>query len=202
MDMVFNNMLKTAPIVTTLRNGGVGVVPTDTIYGIVGSALNPKTVARIYKLRRRNPKKPMIILIGSMGDLRRFGIRPSSATARRLRQFWFSKKTGSVSVVLPIRFRIHASRFKYLHRGTNTLAFRLPKSARLRKLLQKTRPLVAPSANWEGEPPAKTIREAKRYFKNNVDFYVEAGRLDSPPSMLAKIEREKVVVLRKGAESM
>ena len=64
MDMVFNNMLKTAPIVTTLRNGGVGVVPTDTIYGIVGSALNPKTVARIYKLRRRNPKKPMIILIG------------------------------------------------------------------------------------------------------------------------------------------
>ncbi len=46
-----------------LRRGGVGVMPTDTIYGIVGSALRPSTVRRIYRLRRRNLRKPMIILI-------------------------------------------------------------------------------------------------------------------------------------------
>ncbi|MEK7522400.1 MAG: Sua5/YciO/YrdC/YwlC family protein [Patescibacteria group bacterium] len=51
-----------------LKNGGIGVIPTDTIYGIVGSALNKKTVERIYKLRRRNLKKPMIVLIGSIND--------------------------------------------------------------------------------------------------------------------------------------
>src|SRR3989344_3633535 len=88
MDMVFNTMLKTAQIVTTLRNGGVGVVPTDTIYGIVGSALNPQAVERIYKLRRRNPKKPMIILIGSLGDLRLFDIRPSRKMKKLLKKFW------------------------------------------------------------------------------------------------------------------
>ena len=90
-------------------------------------------------------------------------------------------------------------KFEYLHRGTKTLAFRIPKAAWLRKLLQETGPLIAPSANFEGEPPALTIRAAKKYFGENVDFYADAGRLVSKPSTLIKIERGKVTVLREGA---
>jgi L-threonylcarbamoyladenylate synthase len=172
-----------------LSNGGVGVLPTDTIYGIVGSALNPRTVARIYKLRRRNLKKPMIILIGSLGDLRLFGITPDRATLKILKKFW----PGNVSIILPCKIK----RFLYLHRGTKALAFRLPKPIWLCQLLQKTGPLVAPSANWEGKLPARTIGEAKKYFGKEVDFYVDAGLMNSTPSMLIKIEKGKVIVLRK-----
>lgn len=187
-------------IITMLNDGGVGVLPTDTIYGIVGSALNPKTVERIYKLRRRNAKKPMIVLIGSVRDLNLFGIKPSPATTKLLKKFW----PGKVSIILPLSIKNRESRammkkIRYLHRGTKTLAFRFPSPSWLRRLLAKTGPLVAPSANWEGKPPAHTIKEAKKYFNNKIDFYVNAGRLYSRPSTLIKISRRKVVILRKGA---
>ena len=90
------------------------------------------------------------------------------------------------------RRKSELKRFEYLHRGTAALAFRVPKSAWLRKLLQKTGPLIAPSANFEGEPPALSFRAAKKYFGKSVDFYVDAGRLISKPSTLIKIEKGKV----------
>lgn len=75
----------------------------------------------------------------------------------------------------------------------------MPALAWLRTLLHKTGPLVAPSANLEGHPPAWTVREAKRYFDDKVDFYIDAGRLGGRPSTLIKIENGKVIVLRQGA---
>ena len=174
-----------------LKKGGIGVMPTDTIYGIVGSALDRATVERIYAIRRRNPKKPLIILIGSMRDLRRFGIRPDRKSAAIFRKLW----PGKVSIILPCRNK----KFTYLHRGTKSLAFRLPAKRSLRNLLKRTGPLVAPSANWEGHPPARTIAQAKRYFGKGVDFYVGTGLLDSPPSTLVAIRRGRVIVLRPGA---
>jgi len=176
-------------IVAILRRGGVGVLPTDTLYGLVGLALSKDVVARIYALRHRNPKKPMIILIASMADLKKFGVQPSPQIKRLLKQWW----PGKVSAILPTR------KFSYLHRGTGTLAFRLPSSEWLRAFLRKTGPLIAPSANLEGKPPAKTIREAVKYFGNRVDFYCHAGRLNGNPSTLVNITRGKIIVLRPGA---
>ncbi len=67
--------MKTNSFPEILKAGGVGVLATDTIYGIVGSALSKKTVERIYSLRKRNLKKPMIVLIGEITDLKFFGIK-------------------------------------------------------------------------------------------------------------------------------
>lgn len=176
--------------------GGVGILPTDTLYGLVGSALDPQAVRRIYRLRKRNLRKPMIILIGSMKDVLTFGIRPSGQIKKTLTTVW----PGKVSAVLALPRRGKFLRkFNYLHRGTGTLAFRMPKPKRLRSLLEKTGPLVAPSANLEGKPPAKTIREAKNYFGSDVDFYFDAGRLDAKPSTLISIDNGKITLLRKGA---
>ena len=181
-------------IADILCAGGVGVVPTDTIYGIVGSALNKKSVERIYHLRKRNVKKPMIVLIGDIGDLKLFGIKVDRRVRNVLKNVW----PGKVSVILPLSGKRNATsdKFRYLHRETKTLAFRLPKPFWLREFLRITGPLVAPSANFAGELPAKTIAEAKRYFADKIDFYADTGRLDSKPSMLIKIERGKVIVVR------
>ena len=67
-----------------IRAGGVGIIPTDTIYGMVGSALSKKTVNKIYKLQFRNPKKPLIILISSLSDLSYFGIKPDAGLRKIL----------------------------------------------------------------------------------------------------------------------
>lgn len=168
-------------ITAILRRGGVGILPTDTLYGLVGSALSKKAVARIYQLRKRDPKKPLIVLIGSFKDLAVFGIKLNNQTREFLRKVW----PGKVSVILPCG----SDNFVYLHRGAKSLAFRLPKDRRLADLLKNTGPLVAPSANLEGRPPAKTIAEAKRYFGNKADFYIDGGKKDSSPSLLVEIKR-------------
>jgi L-threonylcarbamoyladenylate synthase len=178
-------------ITRSLSAGGVGVIPTDTIYGVVGRALSRRVVERIYRLRRRNRTKPFIILISSIRDLRRFKIILERDTRRILKKLW----PGKVSIVLPCAL----NQFRYLHRGTGTLAFRLPNHPALRQLLRRVGPLVAPSANPEGEPPARTITEAKKYFGNRADFYVEGGKLWESPSTLVVIRGGAIEVLRPGA---
>jgi L-threonylcarbamoyladenylate synthase len=176
-------------VIKILKQGGVGVIPTDTIYGVVGSALLPQTVERIYRLKQRTLKKPMIILVSSFAVLKRFGIKTNSRSTALLKEIW----PGAVSVVLPCP----SKKFLYLHRGTKTLAFRLPFPLKLRKLLANTGPLVAPSANPEGSPPAENIQKAQKYFGEKIDFYVDAGKIAGPPSALIAIKTGKILVLRK-----
>jgi len=178
-------------VVEVLKNGGIAVVPTDTIYGLVGQALNQQTIERIYKTRERNPGKPCIVLIASLDDLLKFNVRISVEQEKFLKQYW----PGKVSVVLPVL----DPQFEYLSRGTKTLAFRIPDHPELLELLTQTGPLVAPSANKEGESASKTIEEARAVFGDNVDAYVDGGVLDSLPSTLVTFENDKLVVLRQGA---
>lgn len=178
-------------IIPEIKNGAIGILPTDTLYGLVGSAINKNTVERIYKIRKRAPEKPMIILISSMEYLNKFSIHPTEKITNFLKKLW----PNSVSIILTCE----DENFEYLHRGTKTLAFRIPNKSALLNLLSQTGPLVAPSANFEGEKPAHTIKEAKNYFGSNVDFYIDAGRLDYPPSTLIKIEDDKITVLRQGS---
>ena len=64
-------------LVKVLKDGGVAVMPTDTLYGIVGRAQDSSTVERIYKIRKRSPEKPCIILIGDISDLEKFSVNIS-----------------------------------------------------------------------------------------------------------------------------
>lgn len=164
-----------------LKRGGVAVMPTDTIYGIVGSALKQRAVERIYRVRKRKSSKPFIILISSLHDLAKFGIKPDARAKVFLKKIW----PGPISVILPCP----RPKFRYLHRGTKTLAFRVPKPKALRALLKKTGPLVAPSANIEGELPALNIKEAKGYFGDKVDVYVDGKPKRVAPSLLIEIKR-------------
>ncbi len=167
-------------IVNLLKKGEIGVIPTDTIYGIVGSALNPQTVEKIYKLRKRSKNKPFIILISSLDDLKKFDIKLTKKQEVFLKKLW----PNPVSVVLP--------------RGKNSLAFRIPKNEKLLELLREVGPLVAPSANFEGEKPAQTLDEAKKYFGDKVDFYIDGGEIISKPSALIEFSDTGVKVLRPG----
>ncbi|HAR99898.1 MAG: Sua5/YciO/YrdC/YwlC family protein [Candidatus Moranbacteria bacterium GW2011_GWC2_37_73] len=179
-------------VIPILKLGGVGIIPTDTLYGLVGSALNKKTVERVYQLRKRDLKKPMIILISSLNDLKKFGIILSASQKKILGEIWPAK----VSVV----FECKLKKWEYLHRGQKTLAFRFPSDEELVSLLKKVGPLVAPSANLAGKKPAETYVEAKKYFGEDVDFYVDFGKLKSKPSTLVEFGKDgKLKILREGA---
>lgn len=173
-----------------ILSGGVGVLRTDTLYGLIGSALSKKSVEKIYKLKKRKPDKPFIILISSIKDLAIFKIKIDSKTKKFLHKTW----PGKVSVILPCRNR----RFHYLHRGADSLAFRLPANKKLKDFLKRTGPLVVPSANPEGLKPARTVKQARKYFGDRVDFYIDSGRFSGLPSTIIAIKDEKVIIVRFG----
>ncbi len=172
-----------------LKECGIGVLGTDTLYGLVGSALSPKAVERIYRIKERDTNKPLIILISSWDDLELFKVKFEK---KLLAKYW----PGKVSIILPC----DQEEFFYLHRGKKSLAFRFPKKESLIALLKKTGPLVAPSANPEGSKPAETIEQAKEYFNDSIDFYLDEGELTSLPSTLIAFNKGKAVIKRKGAK--
>jgi L-threonylcarbamoyladenylate synthase len=181
---------KEKKIIEILKNGGVEVIPTDTIYGIVGSAFSKQAVERIYKIKNRPDNSPFIILISSLKDLENFNIKINKEQAKILEKFW----PGKVSIIFPCNL----VKYKYLHRGTKSLAFRFPNKKSLIEIIKKTGPLVAPSANLSNEKPAENINEARKYFGDSVDFYLSGGTLKSKPSALIRLGNDSEIIILRG----
>ncbi len=174
--------------VDIIKNGGVIVAPTDTLYGLLADALNEKAVERVYSLKKRSPDKPLIILIPSTDYFSMFGIKPSNKEKKLLER-------KGITVV----FDIQNSKFEYLHRGKNSLAFRIPDYKPLVDFMNKIkRPLVAPSANPEGKSPPSDIKKAVEYFGEKVDLYIDKGERKSQPSTIVKVNKD-IKILREGS---
>ncbi|OGI62564.1 threonylcarbamoyl-AMP synthase [Candidatus Nomurabacteria bacterium RIFCSPHIGHO2_01_FULL_40_12] len=175
-------------LVKVLKENGIVVMPTDTLYGIVGRAEDRKTVERIYKIRKRNPEKPCIVLIGDLSELKKFNINLTEMQKNEIAKF-----------TQPTSFIVDCidEKFFYLHRGTHTLAFRIPKNEELLFLLAEVGPLIVPSANLEALPPSETISEARSYFGNQVDLYIDGGEIKGIASKVIRLNEDGAVdVLR------
>jgi L-threonylcarbamoyladenylate synthase len=176
-------------LIKALKEGGIVVMPTDTIYGIVGSALRQGTVERIYKVRNRQEDKPCIILIAGLSELEKFSIAIS-----------LEQKEAIGSFIKPTSFILDCpgEQFAYLHRGTGTLSFRIPQDKFLREMLAQTGPLIAPSANPEGMQPAQNLAQAKEYFKDQVDLYIDGGEVTGSASRVVKLHIDGSVGILRG----
>ena len=182
-------------LIEVLKKGGVVIMPTDTIYGMVGRAENEAVVRRIYSIRKRNPEKPCIILIGDIKELEKFSVFPTEEQKKVLKNHWRISAMADMRQPEPISIILDCpdEKFAYLHRGTKTLAFRLPTSPELRELLMKVGPLIAPSANLEAEPPSGNIEDAKKYFGDSVDLYIDGEEIKSKASKLIELHKDGTV---------
>lgn len=164
-------------IVEILRNDGVGVIATDTVYGIVVRLLSPTAVERIYEVKHSDAKRPVgTILTASAGQLR--GIVDDDYITKAT-AYW----PGPTSVILPV-----GDELDYAHKGLGSLPFRVPADPELIKLLEQTGPLATSSANLPSQPPAVTVDQAKDYFGDAVDFYDDGGDLsDRKPSRIINL---------------
>jgi len=163
-------------IVAWLVDGKVGVLRTDTLYGLVCRADNQAAVERIYQVKGRDNDKSPIVLIANQQQL--FD-RPTLVMEQFLETVW----PGKISVIIP-----SVSAPWWIERRNTSVAYRLPDSDWLQSLLVWTGQLIAPSANPEGQPPAQTIQRAIEYFGDSVDFYVDSGEVtDESPSQLLRM---------------
>lgn len=172
-----------------LKTGAVGVIGTDTVYGLVARALDHQAVERLYAIKKRDDK-PGTLIAASIAQLEDLGLKHRYLKA--VEEFW----PGAVSVVIPSS----DPDLKYLHRGKMSLAVRVTDDKQLVELLKKTGALLTTSANQPGEPVANNVKEARSYFGDQVDFYQDAGDLSArQPSTVIRIIDDAVEVLRQGA---
>jgi len=172
-----------------LKRGEVVILPTDTLYGLCTDAINYKAVEKVYQLKNRNPQKPLIVLISQLNWLKKFFfINQLPEKVKKL--FLFEEP---ISILLPVKG------FEWISRGSGKIAFRLVKGGFIKNFLDwYGRPIVAPSANWEGFPPARDAFQAFLYFGNFVKVYYNTGPLKGQPSTLVEPFEERIKILREG----
>ena len=181
-------MLSKNEISIKLTEGALAVIPTDTLYGVVCSAADQDAVGRLYRLKSRE-NKPGTLVAASIDQLVELGIPRRYLVA--VEQYW----PGAISIVIPMGLKLN-----YLHQGKGSLAIRIPGDGTFQELLDLTGPLMTSSANMPGKKPATTIEEARQYFGDAVDLYIDGGDLSGrEPSTIIKIIDDAVEVIRQGA---
>jgi L-threonylcarbamoyladenylate synthase len=176
-------------IISLLAEGAVGVMPTDTVYGIVARAADREAVSRLYTAKHREGK-PGTVIAANIEQLVELGIDEDQLQV--VAPFW----PNPLSVVVPDQPHL-----AYLDQGKQSLAVRIPSDQQIHDLLLQTGPLLTSSANQPGQPPATTVTEAQAYFGTTVDFYVDGGTTDDVlPSTLIKLRADGAIeILRQGA---
>lgn len=173
-----------ATIVDVLKSGGIVVLRTDTIYGIVTRADHRKNSDTIFAMKQRDADKSCIVLIADEQQMWDDVSRDAYQAAKRV-----LSDAYPTSVIVPIGERtpgwlVHHDQHQ------DDIAFRMPVTAPwLVEVLKQTGPLIAPSANLQGQPTATTIDEAYEYFGDAVDLYVDGGTVESAePSHLYRVQ--------------
>jgi L-threonylcarbamoyladenylate synthase len=172
-----------------LKNGEVGVIPTDTVYGLAASALDEKAVGRLYALKSRE-QKPGTIIAASTDQLKELGVE------KKLLALTENLWPGPISIILPV-----GKAFAYLHQGVGDIAIRVVDDPAVQKMLEQTGPLVTSSANRPGEPVSVAVQQAWEYFHDTVDFYVDGGDRSgrAPSTIIRLLDDGEIDVIRPGA---
>ena len=189
MKQVSSDSAGIASAIESIKNGGVVIFPTDTVYGIGCDPYNEGAVERIYGLKTRDNTKPLPILGYSKRILENI-VEFDETTNRITEKFW----PGRLTIVLPLK----DDKLKKLSRGTNTLAVRVPNNKCVLAFLKKCELVVGTSANISGKEPFTDPQN----IENNLidcDIFLNDGIIQSSgASTVIKIENEEIKILRSG----
>ncbi len=176
-----------------LRDGGLVVFPTDTVYGVGAAVDRPDAVARLYVAKGRPLDRPIPVLIADLDQLERLAREVNEAVLRLARRFW----PGALTIVVPAQPWLPAE----IVRDTAAVGLRMPDHPVALAIIRAAGGAVATtSANRSGEREACTVEEAITALGEAVDLYVDGGRTPGGiPSTVVALDEGTVRVLRRGA---
>ncbi len=167
-----------------IRQGGLVIFPTETVYGIAADYSNSKVMQRLREVKKRSPDKPFSILIAQLGLISNHTLMTNPLLYKLIDKYW----PGPLTVVVPAK------------EEGKTIGVRMPDHAIALKLVQESQcTIAAPSANFEGNPPPGTCQEALRDLGDLVDVAIDGGTAKlGVGSSVVDLTQEKFVVLREG----
>ena len=175
-----------------LKNAGLVVFPTETVYGLGADATNSEAAAKIYKAKGRPSDNPLIIHISSPNEAEAYAY--TSPLYYKLAECFMP---GPLTVIMPARESVPAQ----TRGGLSTVGIRCPENEIARALISEFgKPIAAPSANLSGSPSPTNARHVIDDMNGRVDAIIDGGDSDfGLESTIVKIEDDGVLtVLRPG----
>ncbi|PIW60369.1 MAG: threonylcarbamoyl-AMP synthase [Candidatus Omnitrophica bacterium CG12_big_fil_rev_8_21_14_0_65_50_5] len=168
-----------------IREGGLVIFPTETVYGIAVNLSNPAAMKKLRDVKKRSDNKPFSILISQKGLISNHTPMSDSLLYKMIDAWW----PGPLTVIVPSRT------------PGETVGIRMPDNTIALKLVQECRcAIAAPSANFEGNPPPATCQEALRDLDGLVDIAIDGGTSElGISSSVVDLTGEKPKVLRQGS---
>ncbi len=172
-----------------IKNGGIAIVPTDTVYGFAIDAFNIEAQKAVYKIKGRSYKKPFILMAPDIESVRILVEIPEKAL-KIAKRFW----PGQLTLIFPT-----TEMGKILSGGRKDLGVRIPDSEFILKLLKETgSPVFTTSVNMSNKKSAKNINETLR-FDGIVDIAVDGGQCKfSFESTVIDAVKFPYIVVRRG----
>ncbi|MBB1529970.1 MAG: threonylcarbamoyl-AMP synthase [Prevotella sp.] len=179
--------------VKVLREGGVILYPTDTVWGIGCDATNAKAVAKVYDIKHRDDSKALICLVDSDARLQRY-VRNVPAVAWEL----LDAAIKPTTVILDDATNLAPN----LIAEDGSIALRITREAFSHELCYRfQKAIVSTSANISGEPAAQNYRDISEEIINSVDYVCWSRRQEHKPHTPSSIIRLKpdgeVTIIRK-----
>ncbi len=185
--------------------GGLVAFPTETVYGIACRA-EADSLARLDELKGRAAEKYYTLHIGRKSDVEKYVPTIGLRVEKLIDKAW----PGPLTIVFELdradidkqRSSIEKGVFEKLYKD-NSIGIRCPDNSIASELLRRTNaPVVAPSANVAGQPPATSAEEVLAQFSGQIDLLLDGGACRyKKSSTVAKIGKEGLQILRAGVYS-
>ena len=176
-----------------IKEGGIVIFPTETVYGIGTNGFDEKSIRKIYEIKRRDFNKPISLLIGSMDMVEEVAKDISDLEYSLMEKFF----PGPLTIILKKRKKVP----DILTANGNTVGIRMPSGIVARKLIEYAGvPIATPSANISGRPSGTNVNDIKRDFEGKVDAIIDNGESKlGIASTIVKVVENKVNILREGS---
>ena len=175
-----------------IKNGKVVIMPTSTIYGICGNALNENTVKRIYEIKRRAFSKPLIVLVNSRKMLDKITYGLNFTEEKLANKFW----PGALTMILKKKETIP----DIVTSNKDSVGIRIDSNRIVNNIIEKSNvPIVAPSANISDKENITSISDLDKDIIDLVDYIIDGGNLqNTEESTIVKVEGNQLNILREG----
>ena len=174
-----------------LRNGGIILYPTDTVWGIGCDATNMNAVEKIFQLKNRADEKALIVLVSDEREIMKYVANADLGVFDYLQQ-----QPKPTTVVYDGAIGLADN----LIGRDGSVAIRICKEVFCKHLIKRFRqPIVSTSANISGLPVAKLFAEISDEIKNNVDYIVKYRQEDktiASPSAVIKWNNGAITIIR------
>ena len=178
-----------------IKNGGIVVFPTETVYGIGTNGLDKEAVERLYKIKERPLNKPISLLVSDYEMIEKVVKDINELEYKIMKKFF----PGPLTIILNKKDIVP----DIVTSGGSTVGIRMPEEEITRKLIEYAGvPIAAPSANISGKPSGIDLQEIVKEFEDKVDYYIDGGKSKiGIGSTIVKVENNTIKILREGSIS-